>query len=104
MLARELAQASPEPPTEPLPQPEVTAATEVMHRPGTIHISRRALFALAGLLAVALIALGLALAYDGDGGSTPPPQPPPRADVLPRGDTAADSARLLAEWLRERAG
>jgi eukaryotic-like serine/threonine-protein kinase len=104
VLARELAQASPEPPTEPLPQPEVTAATEVMRRPGTIHISRRALFALAGLLAVGLIALGLALAYDGDGGTTPPPQPPPRADVLPRGDTPAESARLLSEWLLERAG
>ncbi len=26
-----------------------------------------------------------------------------RADVLPRGDTPAESARLLSEWLRERA-
>jgi eukaryotic-like serine/threonine-protein kinase len=83
---------------------EATAVTEVLPRPGTIHISRRPLLALAALVAAGLIAGGLALAYDGDGGNTPPSQPPPRADVLPRGETPAESARLLAEWLRQRAG
>jgi serine/threonine protein kinase len=102
MLARELAAASPEPPTEPLPAAQVTAATQVMAPSRTIHISRRALLAIGVLLAAGLIALGLALAYDGDG-ETSPQQPPPRGDVLPRGDTPAESARLLAEWLRERA-
>jgi eukaryotic-like serine/threonine-protein kinase len=100
-LARELVAASPEPPTEPLPAAQVTAATEVMAPSRTIHISRRALLALAALVAAAVIALGLAIAYDGDGNGSP--QPPPRSDVLPRGDTPAESARLLAEWLRERA-
>jgi eukaryotic-like serine/threonine-protein kinase len=102
-LARELAAASPEPPTEPLPAAQVTAATQVMAPSRTIHISRRALLAIGVLLAAAFIALGLALAYDGGGEASPPPQREPRADVLPRGDTPAESARLLAEWLRERA-
>jgi serine/threonine protein kinase len=89
---------------EELGRREATAVTEVLPRPGTIHISRRALLAIAALLGALLIAGGLALAaYDGDGGS-PPAQPPPRSDVLPRGETPAESARLLAEWLRERAG
>jgi eukaryotic-like serine/threonine-protein kinase len=83
---------------------EATAVTEVLSRRRTLHIPRRALVALAALVAAGLIAGGLALAYNGDGGSSPPPQPPPRADVLPRGETPAESARLLAEWLRQRAG
>jgi serine/threonine protein kinase len=83
---------------------EATAVTEVLPQPGTIHISPRTLLALAALVGAVLIAGGLALAYDGDDGNSPPPQPPPRADVLPRGETPAESARLLAEWLRQRAG
>ena len=107
-FARELAQASPEPPTEPLPRAEVTLATQVMATPAaptgrTIHISYRALLAIGGLIAAALIAGGLALAWTGDGDQSPPP-PERRSDVLPRGDTPEESARLLAEWLRERAG
>jgi hypothetical protein len=68
-------------------------------------VSRRALLAVVAALAVVLIAFGLGYAYlaDGDGPSTPA-APPPRSDVLPRGDTPAESARLLAQWLRERAG
>ena len=104
-LAHELAQASPEPPTEPLPRAQVTAATEVSAAPDrTIHVSHRAL--LLGLAAVAtfLIAGGLGYAYLGEEGRSPPPATPERVDVLPRGDTPADSARLLADWLRARAG
>jgi eukaryotic-like serine/threonine-protein kinase len=105
-FARELAQASPEAPTEPLPPPQVTTATQVASAPArTLHISRRALIAIAALLAAALIAGGLALGYDSnDGSESPPPSPPRRVDVLPRGETPAESARLLADWLRERAG
>jgi serine/threonine protein kinase len=105
-FARELAQASPEAPTEQLPSPEVTAATQVASAPHrTVHVSRRTLVAIAALLAAALIAGGLALGYDsGGGGESPPPSQPRRVDVLPRGQTPAESARLLADWLRERAG
>lgn len=35
---------------------------------------------------------------------TGPPPPPRRAGEVPRGGTPGDSARLLADWLRERAG
>jgi hypothetical protein len=55
-----------------------------------------------GLLAL----LGAALALSADGGvETPPPETTvARPAGVPRGDTPAESARLLAEWLRERAG
>jgi eukaryotic-like serine/threonine-protein kinase len=104
-LARELAQASPEPPTEPLSAAEVTTATQVMARPSrTIHLTRSQL-ALAAVLGAAALAGGLAFGL-ARGGDDPEPTPaqPARADVLPRGDTPAESARLLADWLRERAG
>ena len=108
MFARELAQASPEPPTEPLPRPQVTAATQVIAPRRTIHVSRRTLFVIAALLGVGLLGLLVGgLVFGGDS-SADPPAPlettAPRPDVLPRGDTPAESARLLAEWLRERAG
>jgi serine/threonine protein kinase len=107
MFARELAQASPEPPTEPLPRPQVTAATQVMAPTRTIQISRRALLLVAALVGAALLGLlvgGLVLGGDSRVESPPPETTAPRPDVLPRGDTPAESARLLAEWLRERAG
>lgn len=95
-LGRELAQASADAPTEPLPPPPAARRT--------IHVSQRALLAIAALVAAALIAGGLAIAYDGGGSEEAPPPPPRRVDVLPRGDTPAESARLLADWLRQRAG
>jgi serine/threonine-protein kinase len=104
-FARELAEASPDVPTAPLPRPQVTAATEVVSASSrTVHISRRALLALAGLLATALIAGGLAFAYAAGGDESPPPAQPSRPEVVPRGGTPDESARLLADWLRERAG
>jgi serine/threonine protein kinase len=104
-FARELAQASPDAPTEALPRRQVTAATEVLPPSRrTVHLSRNVILVLVALLAAALVAGGLALAYtDGDDGSPAPP-PPRRSDAPPRGDTPAESARLLADWLRERAG
>jgi eukaryotic-like serine/threonine-protein kinase len=108
MFARELAQASPEPPTEPLPRPQVTAATQVIAPTRTIHISRRTVVLVAALVGAALLGLlvgGLVLGGDSSVESPPPLETTaPRPDVLPRGDTPAESARLLAEWLRERAG
>jgi eukaryotic-like serine/threonine-protein kinase len=103
-FAHELAQASSDAQTEPLPA-AATAPTEVVPTARrTVHVSHRALLALAAVLAAALIAGGLAIAYAGDGSSESPPPPPRRVDVLPRGENPAESARLLADWLRERAG
>jgi eukaryotic-like serine/threonine-protein kinase len=83
---------------------EATAVTEVMPRPRAIYVSRRALLLILAALATFLIAFGLGYAYLGDDDQPPPPAAPSRPDVLPRGDTPAESARLLSEWLRERAG
>jgi serine/threonine protein kinase len=104
-LARELSAGAgeaeePEPPTRVLPTP---AARRRMHLP------RRALIALAILATLAVFGTSFAIAYArGDGGTqnpaqpAPPPPPPTRPDLVPRGQTPAESARLLAQWLRER--
>jgi serine/threonine-protein kinase len=113
-LAHELAQASPEPPTEPLPAPTVTAATEVLDPPAqtevldrpsrTVHVSRRQLAVFAALGAAALLA-GLAYGVTRDGGeAAPPPSSPALEDTIPRGGTPTETARNLSDWLRERAG
>jgi serine/threonine-protein kinase len=106
LVARELAQASPEPPTEPLPAPEVTAVTQVAGpAPRRIHVSGRAQVGAAAVLGVAALAGGLAFGLTrGSDEPAPPPEQPIRADVLPRGDTPAETARILADWLRARAG
>ena len=49
-LARELAQAPPEPPTEPIPAGPVTAETQVLPPRRTVHISQRAQIAAAAVL------------------------------------------------------
>jgi serine/threonine protein kinase len=83
-----------------------TAVTEVMPRPRGVHVSRRTQLVIG--LVVGLVLLGLlvgGLVLGGDSRvETPPLETTARPDVLPRGDTPAESARLLAEWLRERAG
>jgi serine/threonine-protein kinase len=87
-----------------LRQGDATAATEVMPTPRTIRISRTMLVA---ALALLLAVIGLGIAYFGDDDPAPETSPletTARPDVLPRGDTPAESARLLSEWLRERAG
>ena len=86
---------------------EPTAVTEVVPQPRTVRVSPRAVAiaaALVGIPAVGLIGLGLAVANEGGGGAPALQATRERPDVLPRGDTPAESARLLAEWLRERAG
>jgi serine/threonine-protein kinase len=104
-LAHELAQVSSEPATQAFAASETTAATQVMTAPRTARVSRRTQIAAAGALGVAALAGGLAfgLTRGGDEPTSPPAQPLP-AGVIPRGDTPAESARLLADWLRERAG
>jgi serine/threonine protein kinase len=92
---------------EELRRRETTAVTEVLPRPRTIYISRRTLAIAAAVVGLALVGLfvgGLVLTGD-DQVETPAVETTaPRPDVLPRGDTPAESARLLADWLRERAG
>jgi eukaryotic-like serine/threonine-protein kinase len=103
-LAHELAQASPEPPTEPLPSAQATAATQVISRPHReVHVSR-AQVAGAAVLGVAALAAGLAFGLSAGSDDSPPPAQPVRADAVPRGDTPAESAKVLADWLRARAG
>jgi eukaryotic-like serine/threonine-protein kinase len=94
-LAHELAQAP----------PDLTAPTQIMAPRGrTLHVSHRALLGVAALLGAVLIAAGLAFAYArGDSQKSPPP-PAQQQDVLRRGSTPAESARLLADWLRRRSG
>jgi eukaryotic-like serine/threonine-protein kinase len=103
-LAHELAQASPEPPTEPLPATEVTAATQVIGRPRReVRVSRNQA-AGAAVLGVAALAAGLAFGLTRESDDSPPPAQPVRAEAVPRGDTPTESARVLADWLRARAG
>jgi serine/threonine-protein kinase len=104
-LARELsgsaATSEPELPTRVLPTPPACRR---------LRIPRFVLIALAILAAIAVFGTSFAIAYTrNDGGdSSPPAQPPPpsppsaRPDLVPRGQTPAQSARLLAQWLRDR--
>jgi serine/threonine-protein kinase len=103
-LAHELAQASPEPPTESLPTAEVTAATEVIVRPRRAVRISRAQAAGAALLGAAALSAGLAFGLMRGDDDSPPPAQPVRAEAVPRGATPAESARVLADWLRARAG
>jgi len=102
-LSSDAADAQAEPPTRVLPTPAARRR---------IHLPRWALIALAILAAIAVFGTSFAIAYTrGDDGSpnTPaqpaaPGPPPTRPDLVPRGQTPAESARLLAQWLREREG
>jgi serine/threonine protein kinase len=123
-LARELAAASPEPPTETVPEPTGVRATEVVRPAGaaTAPLERRRAGTrgpsfgpwlwLTAAAAVALVILAVALATLGDGaldsggGEERQPAPAsqePAAEVEPT-DDPGDRARNLAEWLRDNAG
>jgi eukaryotic-like serine/threonine-protein kinase len=113
-LAEELAIASPEPPTRPLPSPAGVDATEVAAsptrvrtepmepvprrtRPRLVTQGRGLWIVVAALLAAIAIAAGIAVSQSGDG-STPPPTRP--STVAPSSDPATQ-ARNLADWLRD---
>jgi eukaryotic-like serine/threonine-protein kinase len=103
-LAHELAQAS-ELPTEAMPATEVTAATEVMERPGRAVRVTRSQAGVAALLGAAALVGGLAFGLSRGRDDPPaPPAQPARVDDVPRGETPTESARVLADWLRARAG
>ena len=102
-LAHELAAASPEPPTQALPQSAGTVATAVRTTPYPVRrpravADRRLWLAVAAVLAVVAIVLGLALARN-DTSSSSPPHAPSVAPV-PAASTPAERARNLAAWLR----
>jgi serine/threonine-protein kinase len=106
--AHELARASSDTPTEAVPAPALTEETRVLAptRRRDVSISRPAQVAVFASLGLVALLGGLWFGMSRGDDSTPPPaQPSPaRADVLPRGDTPEESARLLADWLRARAG
>jgi eukaryotic-like serine/threonine-protein kinase len=65
---------------------------------------RRLWIALAAVLVVAAILLGVALATS-DGHSTKPPRTPPaRTEAIPHGSTPQQQAANIAAWLRARSG
>jgi eukaryotic-like serine/threonine-protein kinase len=104
-LAHELAAASPEPPTQPLPRNTVARATEVT--PGSVDRMpawrrRRAWLGIgaAALLAAAIIALAVAVSDD----SSNPPRQSPAVEPVPPGSSPSERAQNLAEWIREHSG
>ena len=104
-LARELAEASPDAPTVPLPPPVVTEATEVMvPARRRLNVSGPARAGVLGVLGLVAVAGGLAYGLTRGGDDPRPPAQPARIETVPRGETPAESARLLADWLRDRAG
>jgi serine/threonine-protein kinase len=116
-LAEELALASPEPPTRPLPQATGLEATDVSAAPTRVRtepierVPRRDFafprgrgfwLVLAALAAVIAIAVVLAVSLRG-GGTTPTPRPPTSNHIQPSSDPATQ-ARNLADWLRDHSG
>jgi serine/threonine-protein kinase len=114
-LAEELAIASPDPPTRPLPQTSGVDATEVLGSPTQTETrpieraprrelplprDRRWWLLLAAVAAAVAIAVGIAVGSGGDGGTQPSPGTPSVEPVPPASD-AATRARNLADWLRE---
>ena len=102
-LAHELAAASPEPPTQALPQSAGTVATAVRTTPYPVRrpravADRRLWLAVAAVLAVVAIVLGLALARNDTSSSSPPRAP--SVALVPAASTPAERARNLAAWLR----
>jgi eukaryotic-like serine/threonine-protein kinase len=89
-LARELAPEDGEPPTVPLEAPRPAGPNR-----------RRLWLALAGVLAVAAVLLGIAFGTRGSD-STPPATPrPPAVRPIAPGATAQQQARNLSAWLRQ---
>jgi len=114
-LAEELAIASPDPPTRPLPQASGVDATEVLssstrvqtrpigrapRRELPLSRARRLWLLLAAVAAAVAITIGIAVGSEGDGGTQPSPGTPAVEPVPPASDSAT-RARNLADWLRE---
>jgi eukaryotic-like serine/threonine-protein kinase len=110
-LARDLAAAAPEPPTQPLPRTTGVRATDVATQPLTRAKARpaRRTFALPGGrrlwlglgVVLALVAIIAVLAAGRGDEDAPAPQEPARVQPVQGADTAAERARNLADWLRD---
>jgi eukaryotic-like serine/threonine-protein kinase len=121
-LARELAAASPEPPTVPLPPDtgvqaadvETTSLTErtrPLARPARaahlgVPLRRRGLRAAVAMAAVVLaVVIGFAVARSGGGSGQPAGgAEAPRIERVPPAADPGDQARNLADWLRSHSG
>jgi serine/threonine protein kinase len=114
-LAEELAIASPDPPTRPLPQASGVDATEVLGSPTQVQTrpiervprrdfalprDRRLWLLLAAVAAAVAIAIGIAVGSGGNGG-TQPSSGTPAVEPVPPASDPATRARNFADWLRE---
>jgi serine/threonine-protein kinase len=122
-FAEELAAASPDPPTRPLPVASGTRATQVADSPTAaetrplrapipprsrgraaprFHRNRRLALALVLLVVTAAVVIGIAVGTNGDGsGGSQRSSPPSAVEPVPPASDAATQARNLADWLRE---
>jgi serine/threonine-protein kinase len=123
-FAEELAAASPDPPTRPLPISTGTAATEVLasaptetatrplgspgppqsrgRRAPRFRWDRRLLLALVVLAVAAAVVIGIAVGTSDSGsGGSQAPSPAPAVEPVPPASDAATQARNFADWLRE---
>jgi serine/threonine protein kinase len=125
LFAEELAAASPEPPTRPLPQATGTEATQVLGSPTQLRTEplapsapaaspagrsrgtrwdRRLILALAAVVAAVAIILGIALGTNGGGSGGGEPSSGTRAvEPVPPASDPATQARNLSDWLRSNA-
>ena len=121
-LAHELAAASPDPPTAPLPEPSGQRATQVATVPRTTprrgflrgYLARplrgRSLLVMLAVVAAIAVAIGIAVVAAGNGGGDgapaqeggqrqEAPRPPEISPVAPADDPATE-ARNLSGWIR----
>ena len=117
-LAHELAAASPEPPTVPLPPTSGVRATEVAtaplvrpHAPAARSRPNQRIRRVAAAAALVVLALGAVGAgyWVAGRGEDPDPAPArqseqPLVEPVPASDDPAAQARNLSAWLRDRAG
>jgi serine/threonine protein kinase len=122
-FAQELAAASPDPPTRPLPVSTGTAATEALassptqaatrplrspgppqsdgRRAPRFRWDRRLLLALIVLALAAAVVIGIAVGTNASGSDNGPSAPAPAVEPVPPASDAAAQARNLADWLRQ---
>jgi eukaryotic-like serine/threonine-protein kinase len=121
-FAEELAAASPDPPTRPLPVASDTASTQVLGPPTQTRTrplrapapprsrgrraprfrwDRRLVLVLVVLAVATAVVIGIAVGTNGAGSGGGPSSPTPAVEPVPPASDAATQARNLADWLRE---